>query len=146
MTHLYADCFIDPAQLPADLIRGAEALVTGTLGLACEPTATAMHRAVDIAKGSQTTVCSLPLIDCDFEGRVLRCASCCIYVHYCIHILLFGYVINYGIACECCLSAIHRRFMTHWLAGLSQPLIMCPLWMVKRSYSALSTRPITPTK
>lgn len=53
---MYADCFIDPAELPVDLIRGAEAVVTGTLGLACDPTATTMHRVVDLAKSSQTTV------------------------------------------------------------------------------------------
>lgn len=55
-SNLYADCFIDPAELPVELISGAEVVVTGTLGLACDPTATTMHRVLDLAKSSQTTV------------------------------------------------------------------------------------------
>ena len=46
----FADCFIDPEQLPLDMIAGASSLITGTLGLAYPKTAAAMHRAVDAAR------------------------------------------------------------------------------------------------
>ncbi|KAL4432540.1 hypothetical protein ABPG77_000477 [Micractinium sp. CCAP 211/92] len=56
-SHEYADCFLDPAGLPEEKIKGADALVTGTLGLACGPTADAMRRAVSLAReGSHCTV------------------------------------------------------------------------------------------
>ena len=44
------------ASLPEGDIKNALALVTGTLGLAYPQTEQAMMRAVDIAKGSNTTV------------------------------------------------------------------------------------------
>ena len=56
LSHQYADCFIDPGRLPDGLLAAAEALVTGTLGLACQPTAETMLRAVEVAKGAGTTV------------------------------------------------------------------------------------------
>lgn len=55
-THQYADCFLNPADVPEELLRGAVALVTGTLGLACQPTDATMQRAVDIAKSNGVTV------------------------------------------------------------------------------------------
>ena len=55
LSHQYADCFIDPGQLPEDLVAAAEALVTGTLGLACQPTADTMLRDVVSHLAAQPT-------------------------------------------------------------------------------------------
>ncbi|PSC74999.1 Haloalkane dehalogenase [Micractinium conductrix] len=56
-THEYADCFLDTAALPLDRIKAADALVTGTLGLAAGPTADAMRAAVKAAReGNHCTV------------------------------------------------------------------------------------------
>lgn len=56
-THEYADCYLDPQALPLDKIKAADALVTGTLGLAGGPTAEAMRQAVVAAReGGHTTV------------------------------------------------------------------------------------------
>ncbi|EFN55549.1 hypothetical protein CHLNCDRAFT_134013 [Chlorella variabilis] len=49
-SHEYGDCFLDPAALPLDKIKGADVLVTGTLGLAAGSTAEAMRTAVTAAK------------------------------------------------------------------------------------------------
>lgn len=49
-THEYGDCFLDPGSLPLDKIKAAEAIVTGTLGLAAGSTAEAMRKAVAAAK------------------------------------------------------------------------------------------------
>lgn len=55
-TEGYADCFLDAARLPTDLIRSAGALVTGTLGLAYPVTAEAMDRAVAVARAAGVPV------------------------------------------------------------------------------------------
>lgn len=49
-THEYGDCFLDPAALPVDKIKGADVLVSGTLGLAGGTTAEAMRKSVSLAK------------------------------------------------------------------------------------------------
>ena len=49
----YADCFVDAARLPREIIASADALVTGTLGLAYPGSAEAIREAVAAAKASQ---------------------------------------------------------------------------------------------
>lgn len=51
-TETYADCFLDSAQLPEEAITAADALVTGTLGLAYPKTKEAIERAASLAKSS----------------------------------------------------------------------------------------------
>lgn len=48
----YADCFIDPEKLPVEVLEQADILVTGSLGLAYPQTASAMRRAVELARSS----------------------------------------------------------------------------------------------
>ncbi|GAB4823544.1 hypothetical protein N2152v2_010590 [Parachlorella kessleri] len=56
-TEEYADCFLDPEKLPLDVVKNADVLVTGTLGLATGPTAGAIRKAVEVAKeGRKCTV------------------------------------------------------------------------------------------
>ena len=55
-TEGYADCFLDAAKLPTELLSSAGALVTGTLGLAYPKTAEAMARAVEVARGAGVPV------------------------------------------------------------------------------------------
>lgn len=49
----YADCFVDAAKLPTDVITSADVLVTGTLGLAYSGSAEAIRKAVSAAKSTQ---------------------------------------------------------------------------------------------
>ncbi|KAK9808320.1 hypothetical protein WJX73_000806 [Symbiochloris irregularis] len=46
----FADAFLEAGKLPADAIRNASALVTGTLGLNFPVTAKAMHKALEYAR------------------------------------------------------------------------------------------------
>jgi len=48
----YSDCFIDPAKLPEGILKEADILVTGSLGLAYPQTGEAMKRAVQLASAS----------------------------------------------------------------------------------------------
>lgn len=48
----YADCFFEASKMPTDKIKGASALITGTLGLAYPVAAEAMQQAVAAAKGA----------------------------------------------------------------------------------------------
>jgi fructokinase len=52
----YADCFLDAARLPTEAIAGADALVTGTLGLACAGSAAALRAAVAAARAGGRAV------------------------------------------------------------------------------------------
>eukprot|EP00884_Botryococcus_braunii_P003415 jgi/Botrbrau1/13074/Bobra.0187s0036.1 len=56
VTTEFADCFIDADKLPIDLLKSAEVIITGTLGLAYPATAQAMNAAVAIVKESGGTV------------------------------------------------------------------------------------------
>lgn len=49
-TEKYSDCFLDGDHLPVDLIKSADVLVTGTLGLAYPESRKAMTKAVNTAK------------------------------------------------------------------------------------------------
>lgn len=56
-TEEYADCFVDAAALPQEVIASADALVTGTLGLAYPGSGSAIRKAIDAAKsGDKCTV------------------------------------------------------------------------------------------
>lgn len=50
----YADCFVDAAKLPKDVITSADVLVTGTLGLAYSGSSEAIRNAVSAAKLSES--------------------------------------------------------------------------------------------
>lgn len=46
----YCDCFLDPDKLPEDILKGADIVVTGTLGLAAPQTRKALLRAAELVK------------------------------------------------------------------------------------------------
>ncbi|KFM26794.1 Fructokinase-1 [Auxenochlorella protothecoides] len=52
----YADCFVDAEALPADEIKSASVVVSGTLGLAYPGSAAAIRRVVELARAGSATL------------------------------------------------------------------------------------------
>lgn len=76
-TDSYSDCFLDASSVPLDSIRGAQVLVTGTLGLAYPETRKAMMAAVQAAKEGGCKV----LVDVNWRPVFWQVRYCRVYCH-----------------------------------------------------------------